>query len=452
MFFVKFLENIFSNSLKDKPGPSFAYIYIFAWLMMNYLYPFAFLSTKGEISSKFLAIIAVKKSIVWWEPAGWAFLIIILKPWLNNLGLLARETSDKATQKVLRALNIKKYRTEEEFELVTSELESTKSQGRDLKTTIDQLTISKEELKTSHEIKVDQFTTEKEKLETNHKVKIDQFTTEKEKLETNHKIQINQFTTKKEELETNHKIQIDQFTAEKEKLVVKLQTIGNKLTHEKLLLGEGQNSQITQLLVDKKEFIETIKNSSDKYDYLKNKYELKFLQLNNENSELEKSLEKESHKLTKINSEMEFYKTKNVQISNLNHEINKQLVNGTNFYNREEFGVLIKHILNHYRDSSSKLILVNRLVSFLNWEPKLPLKTKKLIVRTFLNHNTKSDYLIYREELFNILYNDKNNLDITTFEKLNNFQSFNYMYEKGLNERAALMIIKNESFSQNKQD
>ncbi|NQY36162.1 MAG: hypothetical protein HRT37_14555 [Alteromonadaceae bacterium] len=38
MFLDKFLENIFSNSLKDKQGPSFVYIYILTWLVINYPY------------------------------------------------------------------------------------------------------------------------------------------------------------------------------------------------------------------------------------------------------------------------------------------------------------------------------------------------------------------------------------------------------------------------------
>lgn len=107
MFLDKFLENIFSNSLKDKQGPSFVYIYILTWLVINYPYTLAFLSATGGIGSNFSALNTVEESLYWWGPAFWGLLILVIKPWLNNIGLLARELSDKVTQKGLRALNIK---------------------------------------------------------------------------------------------------------------------------------------------------------------------------------------------------------------------------------------------------------------------------------------------------------------------------------------------------------
>jgi len=123
MFIVKFLENIFANSLKDKPGPSFAYTYLLVWLVINYQLVIKIIATKGGLVDQ---AVAFEKEIqlALFLPSLWVtFVIIIVKPWLNNIGLVARESSDKATQHLLKYFKVKSYRTEEEFQAVVAEKE-----------------------------------------------------------------------------------------------------------------------------------------------------------------------------------------------------------------------------------------------------------------------------------------------------------------------------------------
>ncbi len=124
MFITKFLENIFSNSLKDKPGPSFAYAYFLSWIICNYEYPLEFLSTQGELATKITAMKGMEDihPSYWW-PVAIALAIVVFKPLLNNIGVLSREGFDKLTQHLLKTLNIKSYRTEKEYKalMVTNE-------------------------------------------------------------------------------------------------------------------------------------------------------------------------------------------------------------------------------------------------------------------------------------------------------------------------------------------
>ena len=62
MFLDKFLENIFSNSLKDKQGPSFVYIYILTWLVINYPYTLAFLSATGGVLVRIFQLLTLLKN------------------------------------------------------------------------------------------------------------------------------------------------------------------------------------------------------------------------------------------------------------------------------------------------------------------------------------------------------------------------------------------------------
>lgn len=137
MFVLKFLENIFSNSLKDKPGPSFAYAYLLSWAIINWEYPIKFLSKNGNLSEKVAALSSLSSSPSYLWPVSMALLVVLIKPWLNNLGLLAREYSDKSTQTILMKLNIKSYRTEEEFQAVISINELKTTENTKLKAELD---------------------------------------------------------------------------------------------------------------------------------------------------------------------------------------------------------------------------------------------------------------------------------------------------------------------------
>lgn len=148
MFFIKFLESIFANSLKDKPGPSFAYAYLLSWLLINYQYPIKFLSTTGELSLKISALIDLSSTTPpeYLTPATLALAVVIFKPLLNNIGLLSREGFDKLAQMVIIKLNIKSYRTEDEFKTVVIAKETISTENSKLISDLSSLTIAKDEL------------------------------------------------------------------------------------------------------------------------------------------------------------------------------------------------------------------------------------------------------------------------------------------------------------------
>ena len=119
MFITKLLEKIFTNSLKDKQGPSFLFTYIISWLMVNIEYSLKFLSIDGNLAHKIKTFTVLESTNpTYLYPLVLAILIIFIKPWLNNFGLLAKEGADKATQKILEHFKIHSYRTEKEFKIL----------------------------------------------------------------------------------------------------------------------------------------------------------------------------------------------------------------------------------------------------------------------------------------------------------------------------------------------
>ncbi|GAW95966.1 MULTISPECIES: hypothetical protein [Colwellia] len=146
MFFVKFLESIFANSLKDKPGPSFAYAYLLSWIVVNYEYPLMLLSTKGELAVKITALKTIEAAPSYWIPIILALAVVIFKPLLNNIGLLSREGFDKLTQIILTKLNIKSYRTEEEFQAIVTAKEVIVTENSKLRGELSITTQAKEDL------------------------------------------------------------------------------------------------------------------------------------------------------------------------------------------------------------------------------------------------------------------------------------------------------------------
>ena len=82
------------------------------------------LSTKGELAVKITALTTIESTPSYGLPIWLALAVVIFKPLLNNIGLLSREGFDKLTQKALTKLNIKSYRTEEEFQAVVDAKEA----------------------------------------------------------------------------------------------------------------------------------------------------------------------------------------------------------------------------------------------------------------------------------------------------------------------------------------
>ena len=385
MFFVKFLENIFSNSLKDKPGPSFAYIYIFAWLIINYLYPLAFLSTEGEIALKVSALKNIGQPIQWGLPVGLALIIVIFKPWLNNFGLLAKEASDKATQLGLRKLKIKKYKTAEEYEAVTTQIESVKSINRDLNNKIHELTISKENLKSESKTQIDELISGQERL-----------TLVNDKLATTHKTQINQLTTKNETLITEN----ETLTTENETLITKSEELAN-----------AHKTQIHELITENEIVITESKE-------IANDHKTQIHQLITENEtlitkseELTNAHKTQIHQLITANDTLI---TKSEELSNAH----KTQINSGVYFDRNHFSDFIIRLLDQHKNEPLKLNVMPKLIDFLNWDPALHYTIPKVIVETFFSMYPNPHHFFNNETLIDILYNDKTMINIPVLREL----------------------------------
>lgn len=118
MFFVKFLENVFSSGLKDKPGPSFVATFVVCFLIVNNNLIVEFLKIKGDLTNRLADLLSMNLDVSYWGAFFLALAITILKPAFNNLGLVSREAADKGAQIIIQKWKIKAYRTEAEYKVI----------------------------------------------------------------------------------------------------------------------------------------------------------------------------------------------------------------------------------------------------------------------------------------------------------------------------------------------
>lgn len=136
MFLSQLFENLFANSLKDKPGPSFLFNYLIVWAVVNHPFSIKLLTKSGDISVRVSAAIEALPDPLFLQPFFWALGLVFAKALLNNFGVLAREFSDKGTQLLLKATKIKTYRTQSEFQLVVTEKDLLLSENSKIRTEV----------------------------------------------------------------------------------------------------------------------------------------------------------------------------------------------------------------------------------------------------------------------------------------------------------------------------
>ena len=139
MFIVKFFESMFTNGLKGNTAPSFLPAYILAWCYVNSSFLVYFLAANGDVNKKISAAIDAE-SINMFFPIIVALLIIVVVPWMRNIGLAAREGADYYTQKLLDKWEVKSYKTAAEYEYVFDLLKQAKADAQNAQLEINDLT------------------------------------------------------------------------------------------------------------------------------------------------------------------------------------------------------------------------------------------------------------------------------------------------------------------------
>lgn len=115
MLFKSLFDNLFSNGLKDKPGPSFLYYYVGASLYMNSTFSLAILTSTDVWSIRFGNALKAQGEWYMYSPILLALFFIAMKPLLSNFGVVIREFFDHYTQGFLQKRNIKSYKTNDEY-------------------------------------------------------------------------------------------------------------------------------------------------------------------------------------------------------------------------------------------------------------------------------------------------------------------------------------------------
>lgn len=167
MFFVKFFESLFANGLKDKSGPSIFPAYLLSWSYVNFEFCKVFVTTSGELSVK--ASQAFNLDVSMFSPIVWAVVIVVVAPWMKNIGLTARELSDYLTQSLLQKMKIKSYKTAEQYEQIHGLLVSAKESGQSAQTELATLKSQQEEVGREHLLKLEEL--KGEFMEDTHKLK-----------------------------------------------------------------------------------------------------------------------------------------------------------------------------------------------------------------------------------------------------------------------------------------